>query len=139
MAKDRTAELIIKHEGLQLKPYKDTIGKVTIGVGRNLTDNGITEAEAAYLLNNDINSARQSAAKLFNKFEELNEVRQAVLIDLAFNMGYTKLSQFKRFIAAIEKEDFVTASQELKNSAWYNQVGSRGVENCNLILRGTWM
>ena len=50
--------MLKRHEGLRLKPYQDTIGKLTIGYGRNLDDRGISKEEAEYLLRNDISRVK---------------------------------------------------------------------------------
>ena len=82
-------ELLIKHEGLRLKPYYDTATppRLTIGVGRNLTDRGITEEEAMFLLENDIKATLQSLKEVFSWFVFLDNVRQAVVVSMVFNMG----------------------------------------------------
>ena len=80
------ADLLIRHEGLRLKPYRDTVGKLTIGVGRNLDDVGITREEALYLLKNDIDNARRELIKTIPRFLDMDKVRQIVLISMTFNL-----------------------------------------------------
>lgn len=144
MITNKALDLIKKHEGCRLQPYKDSLGFPTIGWGHLVKvgesyPGGITQAKADTLLLSDAATAEETARTIFSNFDDLNEVRQAVLIDMAFNLGYNKLSQFKRMISAVEDEDFVSAANEMKNSKWYVQVKSRGVENCNLMRRGTWV
>ena len=74
----RLHEMLIRHEGLRLKPYRDTVGKLTVGVGRNLDDVGITREEALMLLNNDIAEVRREVKRAFPWFTRLNLVRQNV-------------------------------------------------------------
>ncbi len=131
--KDLRAQLV-KHEGLRLKPYKDTVGKWTIGVGRNLSDVGISEAEASYLLDNDIRKAVDDASTLVENFETLNDTRQHVLIDMAFNLGRSRLSRFRLMLAAVEAGDFKQAADEMVNSRWYLQVGPRSAR-LELMMR----
>jgi len=131
--KDLRAQLV-KHEGLRLKPYKDTVGKWTIGVGRNLSDVGISEAEASYLLDNDIRKAVDDASTLVENFETLNDTRQHVLIDMAFNLGRSRLSKFRLMLAAVEAGDFKKAADEMVNSRWYLQVGPRSAR-LELMMR----
>jgi len=89
--------LIARHEGLRLKPYKDTVGKLTIGYGRNLDDIGITIEEALMLLESDIMNSQKSA-NTFKWFKGLDEVRQSVVIDMIFNLGLTGFKKFRKTI-----------------------------------------
>ncbi len=119
-------QMLIIDEGMRLKPYRDTVGKLTIGVGRNLDDVGISEDEALYLLSNDIKKAREDVKKVFGEmFHELDPVRQAVLIDMMFNLGLPRFLGFKKFIQAVKEKDFSKASQEMLDSRWAKQVKSR--------------
>ena len=128
MNRQALQEMLIRHEGLRLKPYTDTVGKVTIGVGRNLTDNGITKEEAVEMLRHDMDAAIAEAVKNFPWFLDLTEERQRVVVSMLFNMGLPKLKGFKNFLAAVEAQDYETASKEMKNSQWAKQVGMRAVE-----------
>lgn len=119
-------EMIKKHEGLSLKPYKDTVGKLTIGYGRNLDDRGLSEKEARYLLSNDVLEA-MNEAKTFSWYSYLSSNRQAVIVNMIFNLGLTKFKTFKNMISAIEKRDYKTAAAEMLNSKWAEQVKSRAV------------
>ena len=116
---------LIKHEGLKRLPYIDSVGKLTIGVGRNLDDKGISNSEALNMLSNDIKIAETDARKLVARFPDLGDVRQRVLIDMAFNLGLGRLSKFKKTLAAIEAGDYKEASLEMLDSKWAAQVGRR--------------
>ena len=138
MITSQTLDLIKKHEGVCLKPYMDSVGKLTIGIGRNLTDCGISAAEADLLLQNDLATAEHGARLLFSNFDQLSEVRQAVLIDMMFNMGMTRFMQFHHMIEAVEQEDYALAAKEMENSTWYTEVRSRAAENVSLFVKGDW-
>ncbi len=125
-----------KDEGLKLFPYRCTAGKLTIGIGRNLDDVGITEDEAIVLLVADIKKAEKGAERVIKNFYKLNEVRQNVIINMIFNLGLTRFSKFKNTIKAIESFDFEKASIEMKNSNWYIQVGSRAIRLCEEMKTG---
>ena len=129
------AELIKKHEGLRFKPYKDTVGKLTIGYGRNLDDNGITLAEAEQMLSNDIQNCYAECLKLpcWNK---LNEARQAVLLDMCFNLGITRMKTFKKMLAALEVGAYNRAAKEMLDSKWAFQVKSRATELADIMSKG---
>jgi lysozyme len=128
-------DLILKHEGLRLKPYHDTVGKLTIGVGRNLDDVGISEDEAMYMLENDIKRCENELREIFENFDELPDNVKIVLTDMIFNLGKNRFFQFKKMIAAIKEGDFKKAAEEAKNSRWCRQVKSRCEEDYNLFIR----
>lgn len=129
-------DLIKKHEGLRLKPYKCTAGKLTIGYGRNIEDRGITEEEAGFLLDNDIKIASNDANKIFKSFYDISEARRWVLINMSLNLGKSRLSGFKKFIAAVDDGNFQLAAKEMLDSAWAKQVTSRALELANIMQRG---
>jgi lysozyme len=131
------SELIKRHEGERLKPYTDSVGKLTIGVGRNLTDNGITPDESAAMLKHDIQSAWDECAK-YGWFLPLSDARKAACIDLMFNVGPNSFRTFQRFIAAMGRNDWPAAYSELANSSWHKQVGKRAAEVEALILYEQW-
>lgn len=118
---------LILHEGLKLKPYKCTAGKITIGVGRNIEDIGITEDEARALLDNDILRVAQELDNGLPWWRDLSDVRQRVLLDMAFNLGTPTLMKFKNTLGLIEAGDFVGASEEMLRSRWAEQVGQRAI------------
>jgi lysozyme len=125
---DDLKELIILHEGLRLKPYTDTVGKLTIGAGRNLTDRGISRDEAYLMLDNDIAQCKQELSG-YAWYTVLDEVRQGVLIELVFNVGLTKALGFKNMIVALSAKHYSTAATELLNSVWAKQVGANRSSN----------
>ena len=118
-------QLLKRDEGLRLKPYVDSVGKITIGVGRNLSDNGITEEEAMMFLNADIFQAITDVRSVCSVYEELSRPRQLVMISMAFNMGRKRLGEFVRFLNAIHLSDWDEAAEEMLNSKWAKQVGPR--------------
>ena len=130
--------MLIKHEGLELKPYIDKVGKLTIGVGRNLEDVGISKQEAMVLLNNDISKAVKELEK-YDFWERLDEVRKAVLIDMMFNLGARKFREFKKMIAALRRGDYSEAAKEMRDSLWCEQVGSRCDELSKMMETGEWI
>lgn len=124
---------LVRDEGMKLHPYVDTVGKTTIGVGRNLDDVGLTEQEVLILLQNDItNTLDELAYRVPWIFEKPEPVQRAVA-NMLFNMGWPRLSQFKRMLAALEKDDFMTAANEALESRWASQVGDRARRIAKLI------
>jgi len=117
-------KMIKRHEGFSGKPYVCSQGYTTIGYGRNLDSNPLTESEASVLLQNDIYKAIRQLDK-YKWFQTVDEVRCEALIDFMFNVGPGTFAQFKKMIAAIEKEDWEEASNQLLDSRYAKQVGYR--------------
>ncbi len=128
--------LLIRHEGLRLKPYTCTAGKTTIGVGRNLDDNGITEAEAMAMLDRDIAVTTATLRDEFPWFADLDRTRKDAVISLGFNLGVPRLKGFKKFLAAMEAKDYEMAATEALDSKWATQVGKRAIELAGMIRTG---
>jgi lysozyme len=131
-------DLLKKHEGLRLKPYRCSAGKLTIGYGRNLDDVGISEEEAEMLLLNDLLTANIEVENRFVWFEDLDEVRKAVVVNMIFNLGIARFSAFKKTISLIEEGSYSEAAQEMLDSRWANQVGSRANELSEMMRTGLW-
>ena len=128
-------ELIIKHEGLELKPYRCTAGKLTIGVGRNIEDVGISKGEAIFMLDNDIEICIKDMVELFPGWYQLSGNQQSVLINMRFNLGPGRFRKFKKMIAAVNDKNFERAANEMKDSLWYHQVGNRAVELVEMMKK----
>jgi len=124
--------------GLPLKPGDTLKGNLTIGVGRNLNDVGISLAEAKVLLLNDVANAIAQMEKAFPWSTGLDEVRHAALANMTFNMGVGRLSQFKNFLAAMAAGDWKTARNEMLDSLWAKQVGARAQRLAIQIDTGAW-
>lgn len=123
-------------EGVRLMPYVDSVGKVTIGVGRNLTDDGISSGEMDIMLTNDITNVMQSLDMAIPYWKNLSETRQRALANMCFNMGLHRLLGFTNMLAAIRAGDFTTASTEALNSEWARQVGARAQRIAVLLATG---
>lgn len=116
---------IKRHEQLRLKPYADTKNNITIGYGRNLTENGISESESELFLTNDIVNATMELYRQIPWAQQLDDVRKAVLIELTFNMGIADLLQFRKMLTALKNGDDKTAAKELLDSAYHAEVHGR--------------
>ncbi|EKO3513651.1 glycoside hydrolase family protein [Vibrio fluvialis] len=128
-------QLIKKHEGLRLKPYRCSNQKLTIGYGRNLQDNGISQQEAEALLQHDLDAAVKDAETL-PYFASLNDARQAVIVDMIFNLGLPRFGMFKKMIAAIKQQLWHVAANEMLNSRWARQVGKRAKTLSEMMRTG---
>ena len=148
---------LIAHEGLRLNVYKDSLGIDTIGIGRNLQDRGIakeeldeldipsikhvyeygiTEADAIFLAENDVQIVEDELVRAHSCVEELDAVRQLVLVDMAFNLGVPRLSKFKKMWAAVHENKFDVAAKEMLDSRWANQVKSRATKLAHAMHTG---
>lgn len=124
----RLLQQLKRHEGYRRFPYKDSVGVLTIGIGRNLDEVGISEHEAEYLLYHDVDKALLEVSSKITGWEDLNDIRKQVLINMAFNMGITRLLKFKKMLKAIAIGDYMVASLEMLDSKWATQVGQRANE-----------
>ncbi len=132
---DTLAVTLQRDEGCSLKPYKDTQGVLTIGYGLNL-DEGITQAEATWLLKNRCLVAAQTARSVIPGFDGLSDARKAAFANMAYNLGQTRLKGFHNMIAAVESGDFKTASAEMLSSEWAKQVGDRATRLAAMVDNG---
>jgi lysozyme len=137
MMSDKLRAMLIRQEGLRLKPYRDSVGKLTIGVGRNLDDDGIEESEAYTMLDNDIVKHTIDAQKL-DVFVSLDPVRQDVLIDMVFNMGLSRVQGFKMMLAALAAGNWHEAANQMLDSKWATEVGNRALELAEMIRTGAY-
>ena len=133
---DYLEKQLIRHEGLRLKPYRDSVGKLTIGIGRNLDDVGITEDEASLLLKNDINNVFQDLNDHLGWWMNLDESRKIVLANMCFNLGITKLLGFRNTLLAIQNGDYETAAKHMEDSQWHKQVKGRAIELEQIMRTG---
>lgn len=122
-------------EGVRYYPYRCSAGKLTIGVGRNLDDVGITDEEVETLLQTDVKRVVGNCRKLAY-WDTLDPVRQLVIADMVFNLGYPRFTGFKRLNAAMEVGDYDWAAEEMINSRWYQQVGRRAVRLVEYMRTG---
>ncbi len=152
MVEHSLEDQLILHEGLKLRTYRCPAGYWTIGVGRNLEAKGLTDFEqmhifgrdgmskqevierlkeqgvtteqAMWLLANDISECIKDL-KTFTWFDQLDDVRAKVVIDMRFNLGRAGFRKFRKMIAALERGNYGAAADEMVDSAWYHQVGNR--------------
>lgn len=140
MNKERLKKQLETDELRSKRIYLDTATppKWTGGVGRNLTDRGFSDDEIDLMLANDIKLAEKDARALVPGFDRLGDVRQEVLVNMAFNLGYSRLAGFKKFLAAVNSGHFDTAAAEMQDSAWFRQVGQRGVRLRDAMRTGAF-
>lgn len=130
---EKITEQLKRHEGVRLKPYKCTAGKVTIGYGRNLESNGITLKEAEIMLDYDIACCIKDLKAMFKDFETLPEAIQIVLCNMRYNLGYNGLIEFKKMLAACQNRNWSEMAKQMQKSSWYLQVGGRATELVKMV------
>jgi lysozyme len=138
LTQDQTNILVARlnrTEGRRSKPYLDTVGKITIGVGHNLTAKGLPDSLIDALLNIDLADANSGAEKL-SVYDKLDAIRQTVLVDMVFNMGFEDVQKFVNTLSAINRRDYESAATNMLNSAWAKEVGSRAVELAEIMRTG---
>lgn len=127
-------------EGFRAQLYKDSRGFLTIGYGRLLDPakgGGLSKDEAEYLLMNDLRRAEREAESL-PAYHDLSPARQAVLIELCFNMGLAHVQQFKRMQSALIQQDYHHAAAEILDSDYAEQVKGRATELAIQMQTGQW-
>ena len=129
---------LIRHEGMMLKPYRDSLGILTIGVGRNLDDVGITREEALAMLDHDIELARADLVRVFPWTQDLDPVRLDALTNMCFNMGIGRLRGFARMLLALQEKNWTEAAIQALDSKWAVQVGSRSKELAQQFITGQY-
>lgn len=123
---------LIIDEGKRLTVYKDSLDLSTIGIGHlimesdNIPDGStISEERCQSLFDHDLTHAIINAEMIFPALESYPEPIQECIINLVFNMGPSRLLGFKKFCAAVKCQNWAEAAAQLKDSAWYGQVGVR--------------
>lgn len=136
MDRDALAKQLLRDEGFRQFPYKDTVGVLTIGIGRNLESAGISKDEAIYMLQNDIDQCERQLDRTLPWWRYLSSARQSALVNMCFNLGISRLLKFKKFLAALNQQKYEDAAKEMLNSKWAEQVGQRAVRLSKQIETG---
>ena len=136
----KLVEQLKRHEGIRTHAYQCTANMTTVGVGRNIDEDGglgLSVDEIEFLLENDIRRCKQELITL-PWFPEIDSVRQDALINMCFNLGMTRLLGFKNALTAMSVGDYDLAADEFMDSRWAKQVGSRADEVCEMIRSGNY-
>jgi lysozyme len=127
------------HEGVRKHVYLCSAGYETIGVGRNIADSGLglSDDEIDYLLENDITRCRKEL-ETYSWFSDLDEVRQDALINMCFNLGLSRLANFKNALSSMAIGAYADAAEHFLDSRWASQVGNRAQEVAHMIRTGEY-
>ena len=136
---NESAEQVKQDEGLKLKPYKCTAGKLTIGYGRNIEDKGITKQEAEIFLKNDIQECVEDLEEIFTQagFKTLPFNIQKVLINMRYQLGGAGLRGFKNMLRACRDRQWQAMARQMQASKWYQQTTNRAQRLINLVRAET--
>jgi lysozyme len=132
-------DMLARQEGKRKFAYECTAGKISIGIGRNLEDRGLSDDEIMFLLNNDIEISQSELSKTFDWFSSLNQARQDALVSMHFNIGLSSLLKFTNTLQYLSEGNFKQASQEMLDSKWASQVGNRAIELSEIIRTGKYV
>ena len=131
-------EMLRQHEGVRTHAYKCTSDNTTIGVGRNIDENGgigLSADETDYLLANDVKRVEAELIAAFNWYKMLNDARKDARMDMCFNMGLPRLRKFKRALAAMSANLYEIAAVEFLDSLWAKQVGHKRSTTISEMIR----
>ena len=134
-------EMLRKHEGVETHAYTDTVGKTTIGVGRNIDANqglGLSDSEIDFLLANDVKRVDDELLNTFSWYKTVAPARKDAMMDMCFNMGLPRLKKFKKALAAMAMGDYNEAAIEFLDSRWSSQVGQRAITITDMIRSGKY-
>ena len=126
-------QMLVRHEGIRIFPYKCSENYLTISCGRNLETNGISEEEAMYLLDNDIKRVKEELNMNFGAWRTMPEKARMVCIDMTFQMGITGFMKFRKTRQLMELGMWLEASEEILRSRYNLQTPSRCAENSRLL------
>jgi len=146
MNKPKTASYIEYNEGFRRfvcndatgVPVKSPEGKLTVGIGLNLEDRGLTILEARYIMNNIIDEINSELPRRLIIYNKLDDVRQAALIDMAYCMGLDRLIDFNKTFNYLRAKDFKNASVEIMRSLWAEKQTGRASRDSYMIETGEW-
>ena len=127
---------LIRDERLRLKPYTDTTGHLTIGVGHNLTDKGISKSVCDLMLSEDVADVVAQLDANLPWWQHLDPVRQRALANFVFNVGIASALTFTHTLALLKAELYEAAANALSDSLWHRQVGARALRIEDMIRTG---
>lgn len=141
MSSEKLVEMLKRHEGVKRFAYQCSADKTSIGVGRNLDEDGglgLSDVEIDFLLSNDIDRVEAELENTFSWYKNLNLARKDAMVSIAFNLGLTRLLKFEKALGFMAGGDYIMAGMEFDNSLWSKQVGARAEELCQMIETGEY-
>ena len=143
---EKLIETLKRHEGVKNHAYRDSLGVLTIGCGRNISDSerhrgmGLSDDEIDYMLSNDILRTIKELAEEYPWFNDMEEgARRDAIINMHFNLGRVRFASFKIALSYMDKADHKKAAGEFLNSKWAKQVKGRALEVTDMIATNTYV
>ena len=134
-------------EGVKYEIYNDHLGYPTFGIGHLVRDNDpengepvgtpVSEDRVIEAFNEDVETVLNDCTILYDDFDDLPEEAQLIIANMMFNLGRPRLSRFLKMKQHVDNRDFVSASEEMKNSKWYRQVTNRAQRLCDRMANIT--
>ena len=131
----RLREVLTDHEGLKYKPYKCTAGKLTIGIGHNLDDRGVSPAVVNLMYDEDVTEVVADLKIIFTDFDDLPDDIQIVLADMRFQLGANRFRKFRKMIAAVKQSNWPEMIIQMKDSDWYKQTTNRANDLISMVRK----
>lgn len=131
-------KLLVLEEEFRSIPYRDDEGNETLGIGWNIRSLPMTLEQALAINRDHIRYFEKELQRLLSFYDNLDQVRQCVLVDMAFNMGIEEFMGFKRFLHMIELGGYDEAAQEMLNSVWDKEVKTRAIRLSKMMETGQW-
>jgi lysozyme len=128
-------------EGVIPHAYQDHLGFWTIGVGRLIDKRkggGLRPDEITYLLNNDVDDRINELTRRLPWFQDLDDARKGVLLNMSFQMGVDGLLGFKNTLRMVEQGDYSGAAAGMLNSKWATQTPKRAARLSKQMATGVW-
>lgn len=132
-----TLKTIPEYEGRRNCIYRDSLGNETVGIGHLVKPSDddlfdargcLTDGQVDLLYSQDLALATAGAISLVSNYVDQPDSVQQILINMTFNLGYTRLSKFDQFISFIVSKDYQSAAEDLITTLWYKQVGQRSID-----------
>lgn len=136
---DNIYDQLIRDEDRRNRPYRDSVGKLTIGVGHNLDDKPISNRAVRVILEDDVADARGELLTALPWADKLSEPREAALINMCFNMGLGGLLTFKKMLTAVQEERWEDVRTEILTSKYAQQVGPRAHRVAQQLVEDRWV
>ena len=127
MMSDDGLAVLRRHEGFKDRPYRDTVGVLTIGYGWNLESDPMAREAAEIQMRMKLESLEALLLSKFDWYPNLSQTRKDVILNMCYNLGLDGFSNFRNTIWLLQNSRFAEAGEEMLKSKWAKQVGNRAI------------
>jgi lysozyme len=137
-ARQRLKQMLLRDEKYEQYPYVDSTGHLTIAIGQNIspTGDGISLPAALFMVDEKISTLNDKFCHFFPWFLKLNDARQIVLLNMAFNLGFEGFLKFHEVILALQGGHVEDAAIHMLDSKWADETGDRATRLANIMRTG---